>query len=87
MRITILLCCAAVCLSPAADATAPRSDSKKEPTSKTDKPSLEAQLQTARGELAELVAQFTEENPRVKAQRRKIAELEEQVAKQKRGKA
>jgi hypothetical protein len=63
-------------------AASAKSDSKSEARKQEEKPSLEVQLEAAKKDLAAMLTQFTEENPRVKVQRRKIADLEEAIASQ-----
>ena len=76
----VVVCCIVLALLPAMPAADTKSDPESAPRNKEEKPSLQAQLETAKKQLAQLLTQFTEENPRVKVQRRKIADLEEAIA-------
>jgi septal ring factor EnvC (AmiA/AmiB activator) len=88
MNRRVIGCCIALTLCAAVHAASTKSDSQSAPRKNEEKPSLEMQLESAKKELAAMITQFTEENPRVKAQRRKIADLEEAIAAQrKRAKA
>ena len=62
---------------------------KSEPASpsKDQSQNLEEQLKVAKKELSEMLTRFTEAHPRVQEQRRKIAQIEAQIAKRKREKA
>jgi uncharacterized protein involved in exopolysaccharide biosynthesis len=88
MTLRVIIYCVALALSSTVvHGAEKKADSESSSRKKEDKPSLEAQLETAKRELAQMITQFTEENPRVKAQRRKIADLEEAIAQRKREKA
>jgi ABC-type glycerol-3-phosphate transport system substrate-binding protein len=79
--------CIALAVCASAHAASTKSDSQSAPRKNEEKPSLEMQLESAKKDLAALLKEFTEENPRIKAQRRKIADLEEAIAHKKREKA
>lgn len=84
---SVVVYCIALTLCASAHAASTKPDSPSAPREKEEKPSLEMQLEAAKKDLAALLTQFTEENPRVKVQRRKIADLEEAIAQRKREKA
>ena len=78
----VVVYCIALTLCAAAHAASTKSDSQSAPRKNEEKPSLEMQLESAKKDLAVMLTQFTEENPRIKVQRRKIADLEEAIAAQ-----
>jgi septal ring factor EnvC (AmiA/AmiB activator) len=82
MNHRVIVYCIALIVCASAHAANTKSDSQSAPRKTEEKPSLEMQLESAKKELAAMITQFTEENPRVKAQRRKIADLEEAIAAQ-----
>ena len=88
MNPRVVVSCIVMALCASVHAASTKSESQSAPREKEEKPSLEMQLESAKKELAAMITQFTEENPRVKAQRRKIADLQEAIAAQrKRAKA
>ena len=76
----VIVYCVALTLCTSLYAAETKSESQKTAKKNEEKPSLEAQLESAKKELAAMTTQFTEENPRVQRQRRKIADLEEAIA-------
>ena len=86
MKLRILLCCLAICASVSLRGAENNSDTPKGPQARKAQPSIEVQLVALKKLLPELLAQFTEENPRVKDVRARIAKLEEAVATQEREK-
>ena len=74
---------ALVCSTPVSGAEE-KSAPPKEPAKKEEKVDLAAQLETEKMRLHQLLAKYLPKHPMVIAQQRRIADLEEQIAKSKR---